>query len=148
MLQRHALLESKGVLTIRARFAHRFRYLRLLRVSLGLGAAYNLGVALLVALASDATARRLGLAADAARALPAVLAVAFTMLAALFLTAAHDPRRYSAVIAVAIGGRLAGAAVLAGLAATHPHLAILYPAAGAELGLGLAHATLWYPVYS
>jgi hypothetical protein len=134
--------------SIRARFAHRLLYLRLLRASLAAGALYNLGFAGSLATAPAAASRRLGLTPPAEPVLPAVLAVTFTLLAALYLVAARDPRRYSAVVAVAIAGRLAGAVVLAAAAGLHPQLANLYPAAAVELTLGLAHAAFWYPVHA
>jgi hypothetical protein len=128
-----------------ARFARRFRFLRLLRASLVLGAAYDAGFAALMVAAPR------HLAAWFAVPLPPrlylwLLAVVLLMLAAFYLLAAKDPRRYSGTITVAIGGRLAGAAALGLAALLDPRLAGLWGAAAADAGFGVAHLLLWRPV--
>jgi hypothetical protein len=70
------------------------------------------------------------------------------MLACLYLAAAHDPRRYSAIIAVAIGGRLVGAVALGAAALGGPDLGGLLPLAAADLVFGLVHAASWWPIRS
>ena len=67
------------------------------------------------------------------------------MLTALYLKAAQDPRRYSAVVAVAIAGRLAGAAAFTAAALGRPDLSALYPLAAADAAFGLGHAAFWRP---
>jgi hypothetical protein len=127
-----------------ARFAHRFRFLRLLRASLALGALYDAVFAGLMVAAPG----RLGEWFEVP--LPPrfflwLLAVVLLMLAGFYLLAAKDPRRYSGNIAVAIVGRLAGAVAL-GLAAGLHDLAGLWGAAAADAGFALAHFVLWRPL--
>jgi len=69
------------------------------------------------------------------------------MLAALYLLAARDTRRYSGIVAVAIGGRILGGLVLL-FAALRSGIPGLYPMAAADLGLGIAHAAFWLPIRS
>jgi hypothetical protein len=77
-----------------------------------------------------------------------VLATLLTMLAALYLAAAYDPRRYSAIIAVAIGGRTLGALAFALAALLGPDLNGLVPLAVADLAFGAVHAAAWLPIRS
>jgi hypothetical protein len=76
------------------------------------------------------------------------MATLLLMLALLYLAAAQDPRRYSAVIAVAIGGRLLGALafLIAGLRG--PDLGGLFPLAAADFAFGAVHAASWLPIRS
>jgi hypothetical protein len=122
---------------------HRFAYLRLLRGSLLLGALYDLAFAAAMVLAPQVPARLLRLPLPDERFYLWVLAVLLAMLAALYLTAAQDPRRYSAVVVVAAVGRCAGAAAFAAAALDRPELDGLWVLAAADLALGLAHAVLW-----
>jgi hypothetical protein len=122
---------------------HRFAYLRLLRGSLLLGALYDLAFAAAMVLAPQVPARALRLPLPDERFYLWVLAVLLAMLAALYLTAAQDPRRYSAVVVVAAVGRCAGAAAFAAAALDRPELDGLWVLAAADLALGLAHAVLW-----
>jgi hypothetical protein len=134
-------------MSVSARFARRFRTLALLRASLVLGALYDAGFAVLMVAAPEPTARRFGLPLPP---LPAgafylwILAVLLLMLAACYGLAAHDSRRYSGIVRVAIGGRLLGGAVLLAAAWRHPGLGGLYPLAAADLGFGAAHAAFWW----
>lgn len=130
----------------RARFAQRFRMLRLLRATLIASAVYDIVFAALMVLAPAAVARSLGLPLPGERFYLWLIAVLLAMLAALYLKAAHDPRRYSAVIAVAIAGRLAGAAGFAVAALGRPELATLYSLAAADAVFGVAHAAFWRPL--
>lgn len=133
-------------MAVRARFAQRFRLLALLRLSLYAGAAYDLAFAGLMTVAPQWAARRMGLPLPGERFFLWLIAVLLVMLAALYVKAAQDPRRYSAVIAVAIGGRLAGAAAFALSAVGQPDLAALYPLAAADAVFGLCHAAFWLPI--
>jgi len=140
------------------RFARRFRLLGLLRTSLALGAALELAAAVALVAAPLALERDLGLWLGAAQAkgpadgppLVAVLvlltALLLTMLALLYGMAAHDPRRYTGIVLVAILGRLAGAVLFGTLAATRPGLAGLWPVAALDATLGLVHAATWIPL--
>jgi hypothetical protein len=128
-----------------AHFARRFRFLRLLRASLVAGALYDLGFAALMVAAPG------WLAATFDLPLPPffylwLIAVLLAMLAVAYLLAARDPRRYSGNLRLAIGGRLAGAAVLGLAAARDPALAGLWAVAAADALLGLAHLGLWWPL--
>jgi hypothetical protein len=129
-------------------FARRFRWPKLLRASLVAGALYDLAVAALLVAAPGPLSRLTGLPMPGERFYLLLIAVLVTMLAALYLLAASDPRRYSGVIAVAIAGRLAAAACLAAAAAGRPDLGGLYPLAGADAAFALAHAACWWPIRS
>ena len=131
-----------------APFARRFRFLQLLQGSLVAGAAYDLGFALLMATAPEVPARVLGLPLPEERFYLWVLAVVLAMLAAMYLAAARDPRRYSAVIAVAIGGRIAGALALALGALSGDGLSSLWTLAAMDLAFGLSHLAFWMPTRS
>jgi uncharacterized MnhB-related membrane protein len=128
------------------RFARRFLWLRLLRWSLVLGALYDLAFAAVLVVRPQLPARFLRLPLPGAPFYLAILAVVLAMLAALYLVAARDPRRYSGVVAVAIAGRIAGGVALAWAAWGSPDLAGLYPLAAADLGFGLATALCWWPL--
>lgn len=127
-----------------APFARRFRLLGWLRASLVLGALYDLVFALGMWFAPELPARLLDLPVAPPFFLW-VTATLLTMLAVLYLVAARDTRRYSAIVAVAIAGRLVGGALLA-LAAVRSGLSGLYPLAAADLAFGLAHAAFWLPL--
>jgi hypothetical protein len=135
-------------MSLPARFALRFRFLRLLRISLVAGAIYDAAFAALMLLRPDLPARWLDLPLPGEAFYLWVLAVVLAMLAALYLAAAQDPRRYSAIIAVAIIGRLAGSLALLLAALPRPDLAGLYPLAAVDGVLGLSHALCWWPIRS
>ena len=129
-----------------AHFARRFRFLTLLRVSLVLGALWDVAFALLLAFAPEASAKVFDLPLPP---LPEgafylwVLGVLLLMLAALYVITARDPRRYSGILAVAIGGRILGGLVLFLAARRVPGL---YPMAVADLAFGISHAAFWLPI--
>ena len=129
-------------------FARRFRFLTLLRASLLLGALWDAVFALLLAFAPEASARAFELPLPP---LPEgafylwIFAVVLLMLAAMYLLAARDTRRYSGIVAVAIGGRILGGLVLSLAALRVPGLV---PMAAADLGFGIAHAAFWLPIRS
>jgi hypothetical protein len=132
-------------------FVRRFRLLALLRASLVAGAAYDLAFAVLMVAAPAFPARLFGLPLPP---LPRgafylwILATLLAMLAMLYLAAAHDPRRYSAIIVVAIGGRTLGALAFLLAAFLGPDLAGLLPLAAADLAFGAVHAVAWLPIRS
>jgi hypothetical protein len=134
-----------------AHFARRFRFLALLRGSLVLGALYDLSFAVLMVAAPELPARWLGLPLPP---LPRgafwlwVMAVLLAMLACMYYLAARDTRRYSGLVVIAIGGRIAGGLAMALAALRGPDLAGLWPLAFADLGFGLAHALFWWPLRS
>jgi hypothetical protein len=131
-------------------FGHRYRFLTLLRASLVLGALYDLAYAVVMVVAPEGPAQMFKLPLPP---LPEgafyfwVMATLLAMLAVLYLAAARDPRRYSAVIAVAIVGRAVGALAFA-LAALNTGLSGLYPMAAADFAFALAHAVFWWPIRS
>jgi hypothetical protein len=139
-------------MSITAHFARRFRFLTLLRASLVLGALWDVAFALLLAFAPEASARVFELPLPP---LPEgafylwVLGVLLLMLAALYVVAARDPRRYSGILAVAIGGRVLGGLVLL-LASIGGERGVpgLYPMAAADLAFGISHAAFWLPIRS
>ena len=133
-----------------SRFAHRFRLLTVLRASLVAGAIYDLFFAVLMTLAPEAPARWFALPLPP---LPEgrfylwLIAILLTMLALLYLAAAHDPRRYTAVLAVAILGRTLGAvALFAAFRSTG--LSGLLPLACADLAFAVVHALCGWPLRS
>lgn len=135
-------------MSVTAHFARRFRFLELLRLSLVLGALYDLAYALLMVAAPGVPARLLDLPLPGEAFYLWILATLLTMLAILYLIAARDTRRYSGIVAVAIGGRLAGGLVFLVAALLQPDLGGLYALAAADLAFGLAHAALWLPIRS
>jgi hypothetical protein len=132
-------------------YARRFHLLTTLRASLAAGALYDFGFAVLMVAAPQVPARWFGLPLPP---LPRgafylwLLATLLAMLAALYLAAARDPRRYSAIIAVAIGGRALGAAAFAAAALRGPDLGGLLPLAAADLAFSAVHAASWWPIRS
>ncbi|MFP5287537.1 MAG: hypothetical protein ACLGI9_17500 [Thermoanaerobaculia bacterium] len=129
-------------------FARRFRFLTLLRASLLLGALWDVAFALLLAFAPEASARAFELPLPP---LPEgafylwIFAVVLLMLAAMYVLAARDTRRYSGIVGVAIGGRILGGLVLSLAALRVPGL---IPMAAADLGFGIAHAAFWLTIRS
>jgi hypothetical protein len=122
--------------------ADRLVYLRLLRASLLLGALYDLVFAAAMIFAPQVPSRLLRVPLPGEPFYLWVMAVLLAMLATLYIAAAHDPRRYTAVILVAIVGRLAGAAAFVVAAITRPGLGGLWACAAADAAFGLAHAVL------
>ena len=137
--------------SVKAHFTRRFRYLSWLRGSLVLGALYDLAFAVLMVAAPGVPARLLDLPLPPPEAVFYlwVMATLLTMLGALYLLAARDTRRYSGIVAVAIGGRLLGGLVLAVAALRGPDLLDgLWPLAAADTAFGIAHAAFWWPIRS
>lgn len=138
-------------MSVTSSFARRFRFLAWLRGSLVAGAVYDLVFALLMVAAPGVPARLLDLPLPP---LPEgafylwILAVVLAMLAALYLLAARDTRRYSGIVAVAIAGRLLGGLVLGLAALRGPGLDGLWLLAAADAAFGLAHALFWWPIRS
>jgi hypothetical protein len=134
-------------MTVTARLARRFRFLALLQASLVAGAVYDLVYALLMVVAPAWAAGILRLPLPGERFYLWLLAILLSMLAALYLLAAREPRRYSGIIPVAVGGRLCGALAFALAGITEPRLAPgIYVLAVCDLLLGLAPALLWLVV--
>ncbi|MEM7050423.1 MAG: hypothetical protein AAF604_12230 [Acidobacteriota bacterium] len=121
----------------------RLRWLGLLRASLIAGAAYDVLFAALMVLAPQAASEHLAIPLPGPPFYLPLIAVFLLMLAALYLAAAEDPRRYSAVILVAIFGRAAGAVVLGVIALRRPDLPSLYLLAAADAVFALTHFLFW-----
>lgn len=132
----------------RAFFSRRFLYLRLLAATLVAGAVLDVALAACLFWAPEVGARLLDLPLPGETFYLWLLAAFLLVLAALYLIAAADPRRYSGVIAVAISGRLLIAALLAAAAVGRADLAALRWLAACDLALGLGHAAFWLPVRS
>lgn len=136
-------------MTLTSTYVRRFRLLGLLRASLVAGALYDVGFAILMMVAPEVPARLFRLPLPP---LPEgafylwILATLLLMLAGLYLAAAYDPRRYSAIIAVAIAGRALGALVFAIAALRGPDLGGLVPLAVGDLAFSLVHAVSWWPI--
>ena len=139
-------LLSSGYMSGDTPLARRFLFLRLLRGSLVLGALYDLGFALLMVAAPEIPARLFGLPLPGETFYLWLLAIFLVMLATLYLAAALDPRRHSAIIAVAIGGRFLGGMAFAMATVGRPDLNGLFPVAGADFAFACAHALFWLPL--
>jgi hypothetical protein len=124
-------------------YPRRFLFVRLLGVSLVLGALYDAAFAVVMVAAPELPQRILRLPLPGAGFYLHLIAVFLLMLAALYLTAALDLRRYTGIILVAIAGRLLGAAVLGAAAWSDPRLAGLWPLAAADFAFGAVHALSW-----
>lgn len=131
---------------LEASFARRFLWLRLLRGSLVAAALYDLGFAALMTLAPELPARWFRLPLPGEAFYLWLIATLLAMLACLYLAAARDPRRYSAIIAVAIVGRLGGALLFAAAAWGRPDLSGLWSVSAADFALALTHAVAWAPL--
>ncbi len=127
-------------------FSRRFLWLRLLRASLVLGALYDLGFAASMLFVPELPARWFSLPLPGEPFYLWLIAVLLAMLAGLYVAAARDPRRHSAIIVVAILGRAAGALVFALAARERPDLAGLWPLAAGDAGFALFHALSWLPL--
>lgn len=126
--------------------ARRFRLVGLLRASLVAGALYDFVFAGLMVFAPQVAERAFSLPLPGEPFYLHLIAVLLLMLGTLYLAAAQDPRRYSAIVVVAIGGRALGALALGAAALGRPDLAGLWPLAGADLAFALAHAATWIPL--
>lgn len=126
--------------------SRRFLFLRLLRVSLLAGAFYDFVFATLMLAAPELPGRLLGLPLPGEAFYLWLMAIFLYMLGLLYLAAAMKPRRYTAVIAVAVAGRLAGALAFTVAAFSRPDLAGLYPLAAADFLFAAAHLCFWVPL--
>jgi hypothetical protein len=127
-------------------FSRRFLWLRLLRGGLVAGAIYDLGFAVLMVGAPELPARWFSLPLPGEAFYLWLIAALLLMLSTLYVAAARDPRRYSAIIAVAILGRGLGALVFALAAWGRPDLAGLWNLSAADLSFAVLHAVSWLPL--
>ncbi len=125
--------------------SHYSFYLRLLRVSLAVGGAYDLVLAGLLALAPELTFGMLSLPLPGEPFYLGLLVVLVAMVAALYLLAAYDPMAYSGNVLVAIGGRFAAGAMMVSMAIGRADLSGLYLLAAVDLAFAAVHAAGWWP---
>lgn len=120
-------------------------YLRLLRLSLVVGAAYDVVLAAGIAFAPDFVARLLRVPLPGAAFYLWLLAFLLVTIAAFYLLAAYDPASYRGNILVAIGARTA-AAVLLAAAGRSAGLPGLYVAAAGDFVFAVAHTVFYLPL--
>jgi len=124
----------------------RSRVLRLLQVSLIMGALYDLAFAALMVLAPELPQRLLELKPPEDRYFLWLIAVFLTMLAGFYTLAAYDPVAYEGNIQVAILGRSLGALALFAGTFGRPDLWGLYVLAGGDLFFALVHIAFYLPM--
>ena len=121
------------------------RALSLLRITLVVGAVYDFVYALLMLVAPELPERLFELPQPGEFFYLGVMAIFLTMLGALYLFAARDPRRYVGVIVVATVGRFLGAFMFAAVAFYRPELWGLYVLAAGDFLIALSHAIFFRP---
>ncbi len=124
-------------------------FLRLLRISLIVGALYDILFAVLMVVAPRLPEHLLGLPQPGERYYLWLIAILLTMLAACYLLAAYDPVSYRGNIVIAIFGRaLGGVALLFATLNGRPELIGLVPLGVADLTFAALHAVFWWPIRS
>jgi hypothetical protein len=126
--------------------ARRFHLVTFLRLGLIVGALYDFGFAALMTFLPEWTSRTFRVPLPSEAFYLWLIAVFLVMLGTLYLAAAQDPRRYSAIVVVAIGGRFLGFVALALAASARPEWAGLWPLAMADLAFSVFHAATWVPL--
>ncbi|MFQ5525617.1 MAG: hypothetical protein ACE5GX_05090 [Thermoanaerobaculia bacterium] len=126
--------------------ARRFRLRRILEGSLALGGTFNLALGVLLGLAPDRALGLLQLPRPTEGFYLQLLATLAALLGCYYILASSDVRRYSGVIALAIGGRFIVGLAMALVAARHPELRGFGVLAGVELAFGMAHAASWWSI--
>ena len=121
-------------------------FLRGLRISLILGALYDVVYALVMVLAPDLPAKWLSLPKPGEDFYLWLMAVFLLMLASFYLFAAYDPKAYRGNVIIAILGRTAGGLVFLLAAWGRPDLSGLYVVAAGDLFFALLHAIFWWPI--
>ena len=133
---------------IRPDLTRRFFYRRALQFSLGLGGIFDLSLAFVLAIAPSFAEETFSVPPPGESFYIRILAVLLATLAALYLLAASDVRRYSGIVLIAIVGRLLAACVLALAAVGRPDLAGLWPLAVTDAVLGISHSLTWWSIRS
>ena len=126
-------------------FARRFRLLRLLRFVLGVAGALFVAAAVLALAAPETLSRNLGVPFGAEPRFAWLFAAVLAPMGGSYFLAARDPRRYSAVIALAIVTQALVAFAL-GAGAFRAGGGELWLPAGTALALALAIAGAWVPL--
>ncbi len=122
------------------------RFLRLLRLTLVVGALYDLAFAAVMAFAPEIPARILALPTPGEDFYLWLMAVFLCMLAAFYFLAAYDPVSYRGNIAVGILGRLAGGSVFLLARVGRPDLDGLFLIAAGDLIFAVLTACFWWPI--
>lgn len=129
-----------------SRFATRFRYLKLLRVSLGAGALYDTLLASAMLTKPGTVGRWWKLPTPGPSSFLWFPAALLITLALLYLIAAYDVRRYSGIIAAAIAGRVLRGLVLGSVAIAGDAAGGLHWLAAGEFAMVASHTLLWWPI--
>ena len=119
-------------------------YFRALRISLTVGAVYDILLAAAMAFAPALLGSVLGVPTPSTP-YGWVLAVVLTMLGAFYALAAYDPVAYRGNVLVAIAGRAAAGAVLLATAATYDDLGGFALPGLVDLLFAVVHAVCWWP---
>lgn len=127
-------------------FARRFRLLKLLRASLGLGATVDAAAGIVLVAAPWIVTRALGVPRPSPGLFLHLSAVLLLVVGGLYLLAARDPRRYSGIILLAIAGRALEALVFGVHAFGKPEMGALWIAGGVSLAFAAVHALAWLPL--
>jgi hypothetical protein len=117
-----------------------------LAASLVCGALYDLLFAALMLLAPQLPARLFALPLPAEPFYLWLLATLLGILAAVYLLAASDLRRYSGLVPIAALGRGLGAFAFGVAAWRWPHLSGLWGAAATDLAFAVWHGAAWWPI--
>lgn len=117
--------------------------MRLLKVSLVAGAAYDVVFAVLMVAAPELPARLLELPMPGEAFYLWIMATFLLMIAGFYGYAAYDPRSYGGNIRIAIVGRTLGAIVFCACALGRDDLWGLYPLAAADLAFAIVHWIFW-----
>ncbi len=120
-------------------------YLRLLRISLVVGAVYDLLLAVLLAVRPGLLEQLFGIPLPGEDFYIWLISLFLLILAAVYALAAYDPASYYGNVLVAIGARFAASLVLVagGLQGDIPGL---YPLAAGDFAFFVVHAVFWWPV--
>ncbi len=118
--------------------------LSVLRISLRIGALYDLVFAALLLLAPDVPARLLSVPRPSEDFYLWLIAVMSVMLGMVYLLAAYDPMAYAGNVLVAIGARGALAAALTAAALRGSGLDGLYLLAAVDLSFAAVHGVCWW----
>ncbi len=135
---------SSGTQTTKIKRNH--GYLRLLKLSLRAGAAYDLVFALAMVAFPAFSAELLGLRLPEDPYYLWLIAIFLVMLASMYLFAAYDPRAYWGNILVGIVGRTLGFFAMLTAAILDPTLSGLYLLAFGDLTFAVLHAVSWWPI--
>jgi hypothetical protein len=121
-------------------------WLRSLKLSLWIGAIYDVAFALVLFVAPGFAAQTMKVPMPEQPFFLWMIGLFLMILAAFYLLAAYDPISYSGNVMVAIFGRFGGFLVLAYAAQSQPILAGLLVPALVDLFFSVWHAVSWWPI--